>query len=185
PGEYYVSALSRTFNFIGRGLGRGGALGAGGPAPGTDGGPGLGALGAGGRGDPGGAAGPGRGGRGGPSPDALGALAANAPQVLAQLNAAFGNGFGPDTDPVTYAPTFYPGVASVEDARSVTVGLSAEVLDVNFGLLFFRTGGISGHVTKADGMPSTRGNLTLMSDSAFGGRGGFGRMLGARVQWDG
>jgi hypothetical protein len=167
PGEYYVSALSRTFNFGGR---------AGGPARG---GPGPG-------GPPAGADGtPARGGRGAQSPGAPGALPAVGPQALAQLGAAFNNGFGSDSEPTAYAPTFYPGVASVEEARSVTVGLSAEVLDVTFGLLLVRTGRISGHVTKADGMPSTRGSLTLMSDSTFGGRGGFGRTLGARVQWDG
>jgi hypothetical protein len=165
PGEYYVSALSRTFNFGGR---------AGGPARGGPGGPPAGADGT-----------PARGGRGAQSPGAPGALPGVGPQALAQLGAAFNNGFGADSEPTAYAPTFYPGVASVEEARSVTVGLSAEVLDVNFGLLLVRTGRISGHVTKADGMPSTRGNLTLMSDSTFGGRGGFGRTLGARVQWDG
>lgn len=157
PGDYYVSAQSRTFNFGGRG----------GPGPGGRGG-----------------APAGRGGRGG-SPDAAGAPGDTAPQVLAQLGAQFGGFIAADTDQVTYAPTFYPGVSSVEEARPVTVGLSAEVLDVNFGLLLVRTGRVSGRLTKADGTSSTRGTLTLMPDSTLGGRGGFGRMLGARVQWDG
>jgi carboxypeptidase family protein len=187
PGEYYVSAQARNlnFNFGGRGGGGRGGPGPAGAPPGANPGqtPGGFGAGGGGRGAQGGAAG-GRGGRGAASADALGTLAANAQQVFAQLNAQFG-GVGGDSDPVAYAPTFYPGVSSVEEARSVTVGLSAEVLDVNFGLLLVRTGRVSGHVTRADGMPSTRGNVSLMPDSTLGGRGGFGRMLGSRLQWDG
>jgi hypothetical protein len=172
PGDYYVSAQSRTFNFGGRGSpgpgGRGGAPA--GQAPGANPGAG-GAFGGAGRGVQGAATG--------------GRLAATAPQALAQLGAQFGGFAAADSDQVAYAPTFYPGVSSAEEARPVTVGLSAEVLDVNFGLLLVRTGRVSGHLTKADGTPSTRGNLTLMSETTFGGRGGVGRMLGARVQWDG
>jgi hypothetical protein len=186
PGEYYVSAQSRTFNFGGRGGpgfgGRGGA-----PAgPTTSANPGAaGGFGGGGRGGQGGtAAAGGRGARGG-APDSTTALGGTAPQVPAPPSAQFGGFVPADTDQVTYAPTFYPGVSSVEEARAVTVGLSAEVLDVNFGLLLVRTGRVSGRMTKADGTPSTRGNLTLMPDSTMSGRGGFGRTLGSRVQWDG
>jgi len=183
PGEYYVSAQSRSFNFGGRG--GPGFGGRGGPPAGPQTGANPGAVGGfagGGRGGQGSAAG-GRGGRGG-APDP-GALASNGLQVLTPLSAQVAGFATTDTDQVTYAPTFYPGVSSVEEARPVTVGLSAEVLDVNFGLLLVRTGRVSGRLTKADGTPSTRGTLTLMPDSTFGGRGGFGRMLGARVQWDG
>jgi hypothetical protein len=189
PGTYYVSAISRTVNFGGRGgPGRGGP-GPGGLPPGVNAPSGRGGFG-GGRGAAGAgsggaaAAGAGRGGRGGPSADALTTLAANAPEVFAQLNAALGGASG-DSEPVAYAPTFYPGVAAVDEARAVTVGLSAEVLDVNFGLLLVRTAHISGRVTKSDGSPSTTGNVTLMADSSLGGRGGIGRNFGARVQWDG
>ena len=184
PGEYYVSAISRNFNFNFGG-------GRGGPGPGGRGGPGgAGPVGPGGGGGGRGGFGGGRGtggggGRGAPNADALLTPGANAADILAQLNASSGGALGNDTDPVAYAPTFYPGVTSVEQARAVTVGLSAEVLDVNFGLLLVRTARIAGHVTNSDGSPSTSGNVNLMADSAFGGRGGFGRMLGARVQWDG
>jgi carboxypeptidase family protein len=185
PGEYYVSAQSRTFNFGGRGGPGPGGRGAApaGLQPGAN--PGAGRFGGGGRGAPGGGAAAGRGGRALPQTDANGVLAPNVPQVLAPLGTQFVGLIAADTDQVSYAPTFYPGVSSVEEARAVTVGLSAEVLDVNFGLLLVRTGRVSGRLTQADGTPSTRGNLTLVPDATFGGRGGFGRMLGARVQWDG
>ena len=39
---------------------------------------------------------------------------------------------------VNYAPTYYPGVPSVNEAKPVTVGLSQEVLDINFGMQLVR-----------------------------------------------
>lgn len=125
----------------------------------------------GGRGGPGGRGGQGSAGAGRGATDAAG-------------RAPFGGATASDTEQITYAPTFYPGVSSADEARPVTVGLSAEVLDINFGLLLVRTGRVSGRLTKADGTPSTRVNLTLMADSTLGS-GGLGRMLGARVQRDG
>src|SRR5262245_27836554 len=165
PGSYYVSAMSRNvnFNFGGRGgPGRGGPAPSGSPPANAAGGPG--------RGGPSGGGGRGgavtaNGGRGIPSADALGAAA------------------GADTEPVAYAPTFYPGVASVDGARAVTVGLSAEVLDVNFGLLLVHVARVSGHVINSDGEPSSTGNVNLLPES-FGGRS-LGRPFSARVQWDG
>src|SRR5205823_2725608 len=92
---------------------------------------------------------------------------------------------GANNEPVAYAPTFYPGVSSVEQARPIALGLSAEVLDVNFGLLLVRTARITGRVTRADGQPTARGNVNLTPDAGLNGRGGFGRVLGTRVQRDG
>src|SRR5205823_3046240 len=46
-------------------------------------------------------------------------------------------GFGPpadDEEQLAYAPTYYPGVAAMAEAKPITVGLSQEVLDINFGL---------------------------------------------------
>src|SRR5262245_31507249 len=172
PGDYYVSAISRNVNLGGRGApGRGAPPG---PPPGVV-APG-GGFGGGGRG--GGGRGAGAGGAGGSSgPASAGAARANLQDLVAQFSAASGNIVSGDNEPVAYAPTFYPGVASVEEARVVTVGLSAEVLDVNFGLLLVRTARITGHVTRADGTASTRGNVNLTPESSFGGRGGFGRMM--------
>lgn len=109
----------------------------------------------------------GRGGRGGPPPGAPGA---------------------PGTEPeqVGYAPTFYPGVPSVNDARAVSVGLSLEVPSIDFNVLLVRTARISGRVTNPDGTPTTAGNVVLVPESAGrAGRGGAGSTFASRVDWDG
>jgi len=174
PGDYYVSAVTRSFDFGGRG-----APGRGGP-----GGPPAGGLGPGAFGGPGG----GRGGRGAAPAGADGGPAADLQDLRSQVAAAIGNIAPslPGTEPVGYAPTFYPGVASVGEARPITVGLSAEVGDINFGLLLVRTARVSGHVTNPDGSPTTAGSVNLMPDSGLASRGGpGGGALGSRVQWDG
>ena len=106
----------------------------------------------------------GRGGRGGPN--------AGAP-------------VGNDQDQVNYAPTYYPGVPSVNEAKPVTVGLSEEVLDINFNMQLVRVSRLSGHVTNPDGTPVTSGNVNLTVDVG-GGRGNqIGMNYGGRIQWDG
>src|SRR5439155_142231 len=40
-----------------------------------------------------------------------------------------------DEDQLAYAPTYFPGVASPEEAKPVTLGLSQEVVGINFNLL--------------------------------------------------
>ena len=61
---------------------------------------------------------------------------------------------------MNYAPTYYPGVTSVEQARPITVGLSQEVLDINFSMQLVRTSRISGHVMNPDGTPITAATST-------------------------
>ena len=63
-----------------------------------------------------------------------------------------------------YAPTYYPGVAVGERGAAVTVGLSQEVLDINFSMLLVRTARITGHVTNPDGTPTTSGNVNLVPE---------------------
>lgn len=110
-------------------------------------------------------------GRGGPAV-ARGALAA-----------AFAGQDDPEQE--GYAPTYYPGVPSVHEARAVTVGLAAEALGIDFGVLLVRTSRVAGRVTSADGSPATSGNVTLISDG-FGGRGGLpGSVYNSRIQDDG
>jgi hypothetical protein len=123
------------------------------------GGPGGGQFG--GPGGPGGFGGGGRGGRGG------------------------GSGGTPEPEQVNYAPTYYPGVPSVSEAKPVTVGLSQEVLDINFGMQLVRVSRISGIVSNPDGTPVTSGNVNLVAD-AGGARGNqMGMNFGGRIQWDG
>jgi len=102
-----------------------------------------------------------------------------------------GRGGGPagaqpnDQEQTNYAPTYFPGVPTVEEAKAVTVGLSQEVLDINFNMQLVRVARLSGHVTNPDASPVTNGNVSLTPDSAGGGRGQFGTNYGGRIQWDG
>jgi hypothetical protein len=154
PGDYYVSALTRLPGF-GGGPGPGGRFGAGGPGGGPLGG---------------------RGAAGGAAPAAAVAAAGNFAQLL--------GGAVDDQEPMNYAPTYYPGVTSVEQARPVTVGVSQEVQEISFNLQLVRTSRISGRVTNPDGTPTTAGNVNLTPDGA--GRGGqIGANYGGRIQWDG
>jgi hypothetical protein len=90
-----------------------------------------------------------------------------------------------DPEQLGYAPTYYPGVSSPNEARPVAVGLGAEVLDINFSVLLVRTSSISGHVTNPDGSATTSGNVNLALDGATGRGRGFGGNYGGRIQWDG
>ncbi len=124
----------------------------------------------GGRGGPGGqgpAAG-GRGGRGG-----FGGFGAG------------GGGAADDQDQLMYAPTYYPGVGSVAEARSITVGVSQEVLDIDFGLQLVRTSRVTGHAENPDGSRVANGNVNLTPEAATSGRGNFGANYGGRIAWDG
>ena len=131
-----------------------------------------------GPGGPGGPAGFGaRGGFGGP-----GGAAAVAAIGGANAAALFDNG---DSDNVSYAPTYYPGVSSLSDAKPITLGLSQELLDISFGMQLVPMSRISGRVTNPDGSPVTSGNVNLMIDGS-GGRGNqIGMTFGSRIQWDG
>jgi hypothetical protein len=112
-------------------------------------------------------------------------------------NAARGGGPGPfggrglpvasaaEQESFGYAPTYFPGVTSVGDARPVALGLSSELADVSFSVTLVRTARISGRVTNADGTPAANGNLTLVTDAPGRNGGSIGRTYGARVAGDG
>ncbi len=129
-------------------------------------------------GGPGGPAGFGGGGRGGgrgPGGGGPGGGGPNGPQP---------NG-GNEQEQINYAPTYYPGVASVNEAKAITVGLSQEVLDISFSLQLVRMSRLSGHVSNPDGTPVTSGNVNLMSDATAGRGNRIGTTIGGRIQWDG
>jgi len=96
---------------------------------------------------------------------------------------------GGDDDPtqVAYAPTYYPGVGSVNEARAVTLDISQELTDVNFAIQLVRTARVSGFVTNGDGSPAYNGNVTITPDNGpAAGRGGpIGTNYGSRIDWDG
>ena len=123
----------------------------------------------GGFGGPGGPAGPGGnfggrgGGRGGPA----------AP------------GAGNGAEQVNYAPTYYPGVPSIADAKPVTVGLGAETLDINFGMQLVRMSRLSGRIQNPDGTPVTSGNVSLAADVSASRGNQVGMTFGGRIDWDG
>jgi protocatechuate 3,4-dioxygenase beta subunit len=85
-----------------------------------------------------------------------------------------------DPSDLAYAPTYFPGVSSPNDARPVTVGLSAEVLGIDFTVLLVRTGRVTGRVNNADGGPAGSGNVTLVPDVGAG-RGALGGRYGGRI----
>jgi len=95
-------------------------------------------------------------------------------------------GVAPETDDnAGYAPTYYPGVESVAQARPITVALGAEALDIDFGVLLVRTARVSGRVTTPSGAAVTFGNVVLAPEGQQAGRGGPGAGFGARVGADG
>src|SRR5581483_2682928 len=128
PGDYYVNAIARNFNFGGPGAFGGGR---------------------------------GRGGRPGDTPPP-----------------------SDDEESLAYAPTYYPGVPNVNDAKPVTVGLGQELIDITFNMQLVRASRITGHVTNPDGSDVSSGNVNLLNDSAPG-RGQIGVNYGSRIDWDG
>ena len=163
PGDYYISAVIRNFNVN---FGRGGPGGFGAPPP-------LPSL-------PPGA-------RGIPVPDGLDPTALDAALTARGLPglAALGGDLPGQDDPnqMAYAPTYYPGVGSPAEARPVTVGLSAEVVGIDFNVQLVRTGRVSGHATNADGSPVSNGNVNLMPDAGMVARGAvLGGGFGSRIQ---
>jgi hypothetical protein len=92
---------------------------------------------------------------------------------------------GNDQEQINYAPTYFPGVASMNEAKPIAVGLSEEVLDINFNMQLVHVSRITGRVINPDGTPVTSGNVNLGIDVG-GGRGNqIGMNYGGRIQWDG
>lgn len=129
---------------------------------------------------------------GGPPPPGAPPGVANAIRGAIAGRGGRGGGFAqpaaPAAEPeqVGYAPTFYPGVPSVNEARGVSVGLSVEVPSIDFGVLLVRTARVSGRVTNPDGTPTTAGNISLIPEAGGrAGRGGLAGTFASRIDWDG
>jgi hypothetical protein len=95
--------------------------------------------------------------------------------------------FAPDDENQrAYAPTYFPGVASIGEAQPITLGLSQTSADINFSLKLVRVSRVAGRVSNPDGSPTTAGNVSLMADEALGGQGNrLGINYGSRISGDG
>jgi hypothetical protein len=90
-----------------------------------------------------------------------------------------------EPDQKSYAPTFYPGVTVVDEARAVTVGIGQELADIDFSLRLVRVARVSGRVVRADGSATSNGNVTLVADAAVQRGSSFGISYTSRIDWDG
>jgi protocatechuate 3,4-dioxygenase beta subunit len=85
-----------------------------------------------------------------------------------------------------YAPTYFPGTASVSDARRITVGVGEEASNNDFPLVPGRAASVSGFATDSQGRPLAGRQVSVMQE--FRGPG-FGMFMtsgsGATVAPDG
>ena len=82
-----------------------------------------------------------------------------------------------EQDQLIYAPTYYPGVGSAAEARSVMLGVSQELSDIDFTLRLVPTARVSGHVATSEAASAAQGNVQLtpqggsrVNGNAFGGQ---------------
>ncbi len=93
---------------------------------------------------------------------------------------------GDDETEKAYAPTYYPGVGSITEARPITVAVGQQLLDINFNLLLVRTARITGIVSNPDGSQTSSGQVNLAPETTGGGgRGQLGVNFSSRIDWDG
>jgi hypothetical protein len=77
-------------------------------------------------------------------------------------------------------------VTSIAEALPITLGLSQQSLDVNFGLQLVPVARVSGHVANPDGSATRSGNVNLTTETMAGGRGNQpGNNYGSRINGDG
>jgi hypothetical protein len=125
----------------------------------------------------------GAGGRGGF--DVLALVTASMAQIAGQNVAAILSD-GTEKDPVSLAPTYYPGVPSPSEASVVKLGLGEQARDINFQLQLVRTARIDGQVVSADGAAIAGGTIQLTPASdPLATRTQIGDTFGARIQGDG
>jgi hypothetical protein len=87
----------------------------------------------------------------------------------------------------SYAPTYYPGTASTQQAERISVGLGAEMSGVTFSLLPVRTVKITGTAVDSSGRPMA-GAFVMLREDMRAGDGGMMMSFGGggnRVRDDG
>ena len=90
---------------------------------------------------------------------------------------------GPNTDRSGYAPTYYPGAISPQQAQPVALGLGGEVTGLTFSLLPVRTATITGTALDPQGLPLAGAFIQIAERN-----GGMGFMMsfgGNRTREDG
>ena len=94
--------------------------------------------------------------------------------ISATLRPGGGMGFevGPSDITTGYAPTYYPGTASSQQADRITVGLGGEMSGITFSLLPVRTVKVSGTAVDSSGKPMA-GAFVMLSADMRSGDGGF------------
>jgi hypothetical protein len=85
---------------------------------------------------------------------------------------------GPGANTRSYAPTYYPGTATLADAQRLTLGLGEEQSGINLAIVAVRTARISGRVVNSSGS-ATQASITLANQmgqnfNVSGGRGSAG-----------
>ena len=79
---------------------------------------------------------------------------------------------GESTSREGYAPTYFPGTPSEQQAEKVSVGLGLEVTGISFALLPVRTAKITGTAVDSQGRPMTGAFVSLIETTGEGS-GGF------------
>jgi hypothetical protein len=89
-------------------------------------------------------------------------------------------------DSTGFAPTFYPGTTSIDDAQKVAVAAGQEVGGVDFALASTRVVRVSGTAMTSEGRPMANATIMLFPRSAMEG-GGMMMMMpqGGRTDVDG
>jgi carboxypeptidase family protein len=86
-------------------------------------------------------------------------------------------------NPVSYAPTYFPGTGNVADAQRITLTLGVEQPGINFVLQPVRAVRVSGTVVDSNGAPAQA--LLNLTATAFAGEGGLQMGNQMRVLPDG
>jgi protocatechuate 3,4-dioxygenase beta subunit len=91
-------------------------------------------------------------------------------------------GAGDSTSRSGYAPTYYPGTGSSQQAEKIAVGLGAEMTGITFSLLPVRTATITGTALDSQGRPMAGAFVQLVESSGDGGGGAFMMSFGGGTQ---
>ena len=78
-------------------------------------------------------------------------------------------------NPVTYAPTYFPGTGNITDAQRIPVTLGTEQSGINFVLQPVRAVRVSGTVVDSNGAPSQA--ILNLTSAGFGDEGGLHRAI--------